>query len=145
MSPERSPVLVVGYDGSEESQAAVAYAARRAGPAGRIVVVHALAPSLPLVNVVTVGAESSEHGAAVLDGLLMEQGDELTGTTFDLEAPRARPAEALVDTARKVDADEIVVGSRGLGRVESALGSVSAELLRQADRPVTVIPRGALG
>jgi nucleotide-binding universal stress UspA family protein len=38
------------------------------------------------------------------------------------------------------DADEIVVGARGLGRVRALLGSVSHELLHIADRPVVVIP-----
>jgi nucleotide-binding universal stress UspA family protein len=41
------------------------------------------------------------------------------------------------------DADEIVVGSRGLGRIRGALGSVSQELLREAARPVLVIGRDA--
>ncbi|MGZ4186747.1 MAG: universal stress protein [Solirubrobacteraceae bacterium] len=36
--------------------------------------------------------------------------------------------------------DEIVVGSRGLGRVWALLGSVSHELLYIADQPVLVIP-----
>jgi nucleotide-binding universal stress UspA family protein len=33
-----------------------------------------------------------------------------------------------------------VVGSRGLGRVRSALGSVSQEVLHRATVPVVVIP-----
>ena len=37
------------------------------------------------------------------------------------------------------EADEIVVGSRGLGRIRGALGSVSQELLREAARPVLVV------
>ena len=145
MSAGSSPVLVVGYDGSRESEAAVDYAARRAGSAGRIVVVHALAPPPALVGVVPVGRESRDHGAAVLDALLMEQGEALTATSFELEAPRAKPADALLEAASDADADEIVVGCRGLGRIESALGSVSSELLRRADRPVVVIPRSSLG
>jgi nucleotide-binding universal stress UspA family protein len=39
------------------------------------------------------------------------------------------------------DADEIVVGSRGLGRIRGALGSVSQKLLREAARPVLVVSR----
>jgi nucleotide-binding universal stress UspA family protein len=138
-------VLVVGYDGSRESDAAVEYAARRAGSTGRLVVVHAVAPPPTLVGVVAVGGESGDHGVAVLDALLMEHAEALTATTFDLEAPRATPVDALLAAASEADADEIVVGCRGLGRIESALGSVSSELLRRADRPVVVIPRSSLG
>jgi nucleotide-binding universal stress UspA family protein len=36
-----------------------------------------------------------------------------------------------------------VIGSRGLGRVRSALGSVSQEVLHRARVPVVVIPSAA--
>ena len=39
------------------------------------------------------------------------------------------------------DADEIVVGSRGLGRFRGAFGSVSHALLHEADRPVVIVPQ----
>jgi nucleotide-binding universal stress UspA family protein len=42
--------------------------------------------------------------------------------------------------ARDIDADLIVAGSRGLGRVKSAvLGSTSREVLTKADRPVMIV------
>jgi nucleotide-binding universal stress UspA family protein len=42
--------------------------------------------------------------------------------------------------ARDIDADLIVVGSRGLGRVKSVvLGSTSREVLAKADRPIMVV------
>jgi len=40
-SSARRPTIVVGYDGSEISRAAVTFAARRAGRHGRVYVVHA--------------------------------------------------------------------------------------------------------
>jgi nucleotide-binding universal stress UspA family protein len=43
------------------------------------------------------------------------------------------------------DADEIVVGARGLGRFRGALGSVSHDLLHEADLPLVVIPHSADG
>ena len=39
-------------------------------------------------------------------------------------------------------ADEIVVGSRRFGLTRVLLGSVGRDLIRLADVPVTVIPRG---
>ena len=56
---------------------------------------------------------------------------------------RGDPADEIVAYADTVDADLIVVGSRGHGAVASALlGSVSRGILREARRPVLVV-RGA--
>lgn len=59
---------------------------------------------------------------------------------YELELVDGRPAEALARIAAARDADEIVVGSRGFGRLRAALGSVSHELLHDAPCPVVVIP-----
>src|SRR5262245_8058101 len=49
-------------------------------------------------------------------------------------------ATQIVAYADEIDADLIVVGSRGLGAVEGALlGSVSRKILRDANRPVLVV------
>ena len=46
----------------------------------------------------------------------------------------------IIRLARDIEADVIVVGSRGLGRVQTAiLGSTSREVLRKADRPVMIV------
>ena len=48
---------------------------------------------------------------------------------------------AICDEAEKLDAEPIVVGARGLSRVQSAfLGSVSSAVVVHAHRPVLVIP-----
>lgn len=49
-------------------------------------------------------------------------------------------AEAILSGADKLEADMIVLGSRGLGGLSSLLGSVSHRVLQHADRPVLVIP-----
>jgi nucleotide-binding universal stress UspA family protein len=53
------------------------------------------------------------------------------------------PAAVRADVAELENADQIVVGTRGKGRLGSLLGSVSAELLRIADRPVVLIRHGS--
>jgi nucleotide-binding universal stress UspA family protein len=61
------------------------------------------------------------------------------GRRVEAEVLRGRPATAIVDRAREMRADLIVVGSRGHGRIESMLlGSVSAELIDHAPTPVLV-------
>jgi nucleotide-binding universal stress UspA family protein len=53
-----------------------------------------------------------------------------------------RPASAIVEAARTMDADLVVVGSRGHGRIESMLlGSVSSEVVDHAASPVLVARR----
>lgn len=57
----------------------------------------------------------------------------------DYEVLEGDPAEAILDFAQARDADLIVIGSRGLGRVTGALlGSVSREIVQRSDRPVFV-------
>jgi nucleotide-binding universal stress UspA family protein len=53
------------------------------------------------------------------------------------------PAEQLAELADEVDAELIVVGSRGRGAFKAALlGSVSTSLIGVARCPVLVVPRG---
>lgn len=139
-----APVIVVGYDGSEESRHAVAVAAERAGPGGTVIPVH-----------VTIAA-SSWLGASYYEPAVEEtytaaearlaEIDEIdTGSaTVEPELIEGDPAEALMRVAQSRGATEIVVGSRGLGRFRSILGSVSHELLERADRPVVIVPKGAV-
>jgi nucleotide-binding universal stress UspA family protein len=50
------------------------------------------------------------------------------------------PSKQILRLAREIDADLIVVGSRGLGPVKGAmLGSTSREVVAKADRPVMII------
>lgn len=50
------------------------------------------------------------------------------------------PGTAICRVAEVRDADEIVIGSRGTGRMRSLLGSVAHDVLHRATVPVVVIP-----
>ncbi|MEO8247113.1 MAG: universal stress protein [Chloroflexota bacterium] len=64
------------------------------------------------------------------------------GATVSLEVHLGRPADVLLEVARRRSADLLVVGSRGLGAARSALlGSVSAHLVDHAPCPVLVARR----
>lgn len=146
-SPERAPTIVVGYDGSIASRAALVFAARQAGTSGRVFVVHAyeLPPDmLGSPNYGQILAERRGRGETLLRDLPLD-GDELAGPKYEIELIGGPPAEAIASVARARDADEIVVGARGLGRLRALLGSVSHELLHIADRPVVVIPASLVG
>ena len=147
VASERRPVIVVGYDGSEASRAAVTMAARRAGRNGIVFVVHAyeLPPDfLGSPNFERLLSDRKDHGRALLDAMPLTGNDELLETEYETELIGGAPAEAIANVARVRDADEIVVGARGIGRVRALLGSVSHELLHIADRPVLVIPAAAV-
>jgi nucleotide-binding universal stress UspA family protein len=61
------------------------------------------------------------------------------GVTAEHELIEGDPAHEVVQLARARDVDLIVVGSRGLGAMASAVfGSVSRRIVRDADRPVLV-------
>jgi nucleotide-binding universal stress UspA family protein len=126
------PRVVVGYDGSVAARAAVTWAAVRAGRTGKVWIVHCLAPGVP------------GQGKAVLDSLLLEGANALLDVDYELELVEGHPAEALAVSAREHDADEIAIGSRGFGKLRAALGSVSHDVLHEADRPVLVIPYNAV-
>jgi nucleotide-binding universal stress UspA family protein len=54
---------------------------------------------------------------------------------------RGKPWSAICAAASEVDAEAIVLGARGLSRMQSVLlGSVSFAVLTHAKRPVLVIP-----
>jgi nucleotide-binding universal stress UspA family protein len=131
-----APTLVVGYDGSPAARDALAYAVRRTGRRGRIVLVYGYGSSDPR----TLLEDGEEVGRGILDGALLDGNDALADVTYITELRPSPPALAIVEAARIHDADEIVVGSRSFGRLRGALGSVSHELVHLADRPLVVVP-----
>lgn len=65
---------------------------------------------------------------------------EARGIDADYDLLEGDAAEEILRLARSRDVKLIVVGSRGLGAVRSAiLGSVSKRVLHEADRPVLVV------
>src|SRR3954447_4653102 len=138
-----SPTIVVGYDGSAQARTAVDYAARRAGPDGRVFVVHDYAPPhdwLGRSSFNKVEEHHLERAREVMDGLLRDN-DPLLDTNYETEVLAEQPADAILVVADTRRADEIVVGTRGHGAARAALaGSVSLELLQRASVPVVGIP-----
>jgi nucleotide-binding universal stress UspA family protein len=130
---------VVGYDGSDAARAALDYAIARA--AGRLTVVYAYDAPSSFLGAPYFGealTDSQLRGREVLDEL---QGSDELGADLEFDLAEGPPAEAIVRAAAVRDADEIVVGSRGLGRFRGAFGSVSHALLHEADRPLVVVPQ----
>ena len=145
VTPTAGLRVVVGYDGSAGSQAALERAVDVAGDNGVVFVVHAYA--LPhnwlghpnyqeRFNAALADAES------VIRGLRERTGGPLDRVAWEPEIIGGDAAEAIAAVATARHADEIVVGSRRSGLARVLLGSVARDLIRLADVPVTVIPRG---
>lgn len=137
-SPSRR--ILVGVDRSLSARVALEHAARRTGVSGCLIVAHVTPPLSDAISRAVSELDDERHAAAreLVDRLAGDAGVETQARVVD-----GAPAESLAELAREADAEEIVVGSRGMGRFAAALGSVSHALLAYADRPVVVVPRAA--
>ncbi|WP_055478615.1 universal stress protein [Sphaerimonospora mesophila] len=133
--------IVAGFDGSPESEAALAYAFEEAVVrGGRLRVVHAwqmpvyvYAPELAY----DMDETRQAHEDFVTDRLTAWR-ERYPGVDTVLDAVSAHPVTALVEAS--AEADLLVVGSRGRGAVRSlVLGSVSRAVLHHARCPVAVV------
>lgn len=140
-SRRRGDTVVVGYDRSRAARAALGEAARRAGPEGTLVVVYATSSPDALFDQAgyeeVVGAHDHDVRQIREDVAEIDVG----GATVEVLLARKPVAETLVGMGRAFDADEIVLGLRRRGRLQSLMRrSVSKAILRISDRPVVVVP-----
>ncbi|MEU4410933.1 universal stress protein [Streptosporangium sp. NPDC023963] len=135
-------VIVVGFDGSEHSQAALEYAFARAQQHGsRLRAVHAW--QMPVLSPYALGyspalksvfADEAEAARRLLAPCREKYPDVAVKESIVCD----HPVRVLSDASRR--ADLVVVGSRGLGGFGSAvLGSVSHGVLHRAHCPVAVV------
>lgn len=131
--------IVVGYDSSPESYAALSWARRHAGPDDRIVLLYAwevpIVVGYDVAVVIDVG-EIEVQAQRMLDDLIAAEGDD----RLDSSLRRGHAGRALV--AECEEADLVVVGHRGESRMSMLLGSTANYVIHHTDRPVVVI-RGA--
>src|SRR5689334_4230330 len=122
MSSESQPRrIVVGVDRSSGARVALDQAARRAGADGLLIVAHVVAPVSEAISRAGIGLEE-ERDTAARELVHRLAGD--VGIATETKVVQGTPAQALSELARASKADEIVVGSRGMGRFAAALGSV---------------------
>jgi nucleotide-binding universal stress UspA family protein len=152
--------VLICYDGSADAQAAIARAGQLMPGADAIVLVvwetvmetmireGSMGAGLGMVG--TYNDEKSENAIkqAALD--TAADGAQRAVTAGLVAHPRTMNrdgdiATLILTAAADLNADVIVLGTRGLGSVKSLLlGSVTHAVLHHADRPVLVIPSVAL-
>ena len=98
---------------------------------------------LPVAGFALAGPVSVPHELDEADRSSLDEAERLAAERGIFARTRllaGDPAREIVAYADEIDADLIVVGSRGLGAIGGALlGSVSHKLLREARRPVLVV------
>lgn len=123
-------LFLVAYDGSEFARRALERTAALLCADDKVAVVAVIA-SDSLASDMVNQQRLLKEAAAVLD--------EQDSPCETIEAS-GRPAEAIRQIATDIQADIIVVGSRGRGAAASILlGSVSGELVREAPCDVLVV------
>lgn len=133
--------VVVGLDGSFGSEQALRWALWHAELVGGSVLAVRGWDYPELYDRPVAGPEAVAHRtAAALDETIARvvAGDETV--PLRREVGYGHPARVLLDAARRVEADLLVVGSRGLGGFAAALlGSVAQYCVRHAHCPVLVV------
>jgi nucleotide-binding universal stress UspA family protein len=131
--------ILVAVDGSENSVAAVTWAADLASSTGaEVIAVHALG----LLERMDTESEPSEpHRDEIQRRFETEWCAPLDGLKSRRLLRDGSAVPVLLGVADEEDVDLIVLGSRGLGGYpELLLGSTSTQVAQHSHRPVTIVP-----
>jgi nucleotide-binding universal stress UspA family protein len=137
-------IILVGVDGSDSSRKAATAAAELAASSGATLhVLTAVVPSRPSVpgDIADRGDERRLTPGEEAELIAADIAGSLTGVVPHIESSpiHGKPAAALVDEAKRLGADLIVVGNRrvqGIGRV---LGSVATDVAHHAPCDVYIV------
>lgn len=120
--------VLVGFDGSPESRAAVDAASDLLGDRmGRL--------TLALVVPMSCGVDM----ARLADEALRAEAERLRPRDVGLEVIEGRPSSALTDLAAAAGYELLVVGTRGAGLSTALLGSTAVALARHSKLPVLLV------
>jgi len=134
--------ILLAFDGSDCSNKAVVYSGSLAEHYGATLwLIHVFPHTSDLLgyeDFEKLFAKRKSAGQAIVDNALLKlEGSKLKVRTELLEGPEA---ESILKAAQDLEADLIVMGTRGLGAVKGLLiGSVSRKVLHYASCPVMVV------
>jgi len=147
-------MLLICYDGSIDSKAAIEHAATvlRPGPAvvltvwqpfrqviARTAIGYGLAPEVADIDEIDRFSKQTAEQRA-LEGAELARSAGLDAQARTV-SQQTTTGHAILRQAHELDASAIVMGSRGLTGLKSLLiGSVSHEVIQSADRTVVIVP-----
>jgi nucleotide-binding universal stress UspA family protein len=137
--------ILIATDGSDSAREAVQFGLDLADEHRAIPFVVYVVPAFDLVpltgfavpppKVTHTPSAADRQPLEAAEAVAAEKGIEATTTLLS-----GKPADEIIAYADTIDADLIVVGSRGHGAITSALlGSVSRGVLHEARRPVLIV------
>lgn len=142
--------ILVATDGSDDADRAVDYAAQLAKSTGASLLIVNIIGGYGLPSNVMSQFTHAQHGwlrellasmSAEMLTKARERAKSIGVGTIQLESRTGEVAQTIIEIAREKNADTIVIGKRGMGRVAGLLlGSVSQKLVSLAPAPVTVVP-----
>ncbi len=137
LSVAASNFWLVAVDGSDNAIRAVSYAAHQVAAmrASALCLIH-VQPWLSREAAEAVlahrGLGATARARDILDG---------AGLPWRLCVALGDPAECIIDQATRLNANSIVIGSRGLNALDSLVfGSVAYKVVHRSHAPVTVVP-----
>jgi nucleotide-binding universal stress UspA family protein len=136
--------ILIATDGSDSAREAVVFGLDLAAEQHARAVVAHVAPEVDVVPSGGFGMTgATQHELTDYDWSPLEEASALAderGIAAHTKMLRGETVDELVAYADTIDADLIVVGSRGHGAIASAvIGSVSRGVLHEARRPVLVV------
>lgn len=130
--------MLLATDGSDSSEQALAFAIELARDTGSWLDVVSVRPQWPSTRGLAATLEADDTATDIADrAVARAQRAGISSRAHVLDGDTVR---CIIDTARRVRAELLVVGSRGLGSMSGAiLGSVSLALVRRSPIPVTIV------
>jgi len=139
--------IVVGTDGSTSAEIAVRHALRLAKATGGTVHVVTAWERLPALALTAAGIMPTTPVVEDDGGWVRELHEKVRDMASNADVPvethaveEASPAHALLEMAKNLDADLIVVGNQGMHGLRGHFASVPNTVAHKADCAVLVVP-----
>ncbi|HEX9390116.1 MAG TPA: universal stress protein [Usitatibacteraceae bacterium] len=137
--------ILIPLDGSDAALEAVRFVIRlsKAGLDASVVLANVQEPTHLYEMVMAPDPEVLEKVSVTAGTTVLEAGAallQIAGIEVEEEIVTGDPAHSIIDILERYDCDSIMMGSRGVGTMRSALlGSVSHEVLHASRVPVTIV------
>jgi nucleotide-binding universal stress UspA family protein len=140
--------ILVAIDGSDHSNHALDFALDLARKYSAKILLLTVVPPvfLPIASLNVIKSQAVADASAELEKSFdkalsdaEEKAKRLTKLNVFTKLEHGNPDEVIIETAKLGNFDMIVIGSRGLGRRDYALGSVSSKVADNATCPVLIV------